>query len=66
MRKLLAVAALAAAAATVVPATSASASCFTTPVGGCISPCSIVAGTYRTVDTTVGDALPNLGMNCTL
>jgi hypothetical protein len=66
MRKPLALAALAAAAATLVPATSASAQCVTTPVGGCLSPCSIVSGTYHAVDDAVGGALPPLVLNCTL
>lgn len=66
MRKSLALAALVAAAAAVIPASSASAQCITTPVGGCINPCSTAGGAYRAVDNTAGGALPNLPWNCTL
>ena len=66
MRKTLALAALAAAAAAIIPASSASAQCITTPVGGCINPCTTAGGAYRAVDATAGDALPNIPFNCTL
>lgn len=66
MRKTLALAVLAAAAATLIPASSASAQCITTPVGGCINPCLTVAGAYRTADNTTGGVLPNIPFACTL
>lgn len=67
MRKSLALAALAAAAASLIPATSASASCIIIePLPGCYNVCTTAAGVYRTVDHTAGDALPNLPVYCTL
>ncbi|HEX8003521.1 MAG TPA: hypothetical protein VF519_12575 [Mycobacteriales bacterium] len=67
MRKTLALAALAAAAAGLVPATSASASCVTVyPLPGCYNACTAVAGAYRAADAAAGDALPDLTWNCVL
>lgn len=66
MRKTLALAALAAAAAGLVPAVSASASCVTVePLPGCYNPCTIAANAYRTADNAAGGALPST-LNCTL
>lgn len=66
MRKSLALAALAAAAASLIPATSASASCvIVEPLPGCYNPCSIAAGAYHTADRTAGGALPNVTIICT-
>lgn len=65
MRKSLALAALAAAAASLIPATSASASCFIVdPVPGCHSLCPHAV--YNAVDDAAGGALPNLAGACTL
>lgn len=65
MRKSLALAALAAAAASLIPASSASAYCVTIePLPGCYNPCTIADNAYRTADRTAGDKLPNLGLVC--
>lgn len=65
MRKTLALAALgAAAAATLLPVSSASASCIDVGVGGCHNPCAIAADAYRTVDGAARDRLPDVTVDC--
>lgn len=66
MRKSIALAVLAAAAATLVPATSASASCIDIGIDRCVNACTEAAGAYRDADRAAGGALPNLPFNCTL
>lgn len=63
MRKTLALAALGAAAAALLPA-SASASCVDVGVGGCHNPCSIASDAYRTADSAARDKLPDVWMDC--
>jgi hypothetical protein len=57
-------AALALAAAALLPAAPASAYCTTTPVGGCVNPCYAVANAWARAETATGGALPDRTWYC--